>query len=343
LTGTIDLERLLSVFSKQAPAGPDLEYDPLFGEMERSATTKEEQQFGDTIIPAQEPDWRELKKISLQVLEQSKDLRAAVYLTRALIHTDGFAGLADGVSLIKGFLEQYWETLHPLLDPDDNNDPTIRINTLINLCDPIDYLAAINRIPLVTSAVAGKFCYRDILVANASLEATDSDPKELSIELIEAAFRDSQSEDSAKILTQVTLSIECLSAIETRLNELVGIEQSPDLNALSQLLEQIRQALAKYSHVDSNTEQFNTSGNDALRTPKAPPEATSGSINNRDDVLRMLDRINHYYKRQEPSSPVPLLLERAKRLVNRDFHEIVQDLAPGGLSHFDFLWTKDDN
>ena len=38
-----------------------------------------------------------------------------------------------------------------------------------------------------------------------------------------------------------------------------------------------------------------------------------------------------YFKRHEPSSPVPIILERAKRLVGADFMTIMKDMAPGGL------------
>jgi type VI secretion system protein ImpA len=46
----------------------------------------------------------------------------------------------------------------------------------------------------------------------------------------------------------------------------------------------------------------------------------------------MIDRICAYYERYEPSSPVPLLLQRARRLVDKNFMEILQDLAPEGMS-----------
>jgi type VI secretion system protein ImpA len=46
----------------------------------------------------------------------------------------------------------------------------------------------------------------------------------------------------------------------------------------------------------------------------------------------MLDKICAYYSRYEPSSPVPLLLQRAKRLVSKDFMEILQDLTPDSVS-----------
>jgi type VI secretion system protein ImpA len=48
--------------------------------------------------------------------------------------------------------------------------------------------------------------------------------------------------------------------------------------------------------------------------------------------MRMLDKICEYYERAEPSSPVPLLLQRAKKLVPMTFMEIVQDLIPDGSS-----------
>jgi type VI secretion system protein ImpA len=57
----------------------------------------------------------------------------------------------------------------------------------------------------------------------------------------------------------------------------------------------------------------------------------SGDIVDRQDVIRMIDRICTYYERHEPSSPVPLLLARARRLVDMSFMEVLQDLAPDGM------------
>ncbi|MGV8370865.1 hypothetical protein ACV33F_30545, partial [Pseudomonas aeruginosa] len=50
----------------------------------------------------------------------------------------------------------------------------------------------------------------------------------------------------------------------------------------------------------------------------APAPRASGEIANREDVLRQLDRLLEYYVRHEPSSPVPVLLKRAKTLVTAD-------------------------
>ncbi len=340
MTGTLDLEQLLSAVSEDEPAGSDLEYDPLFGEMERAAEGKEEQQFGDTIIPAEDPDWRELKKKSLEVTGKSRDLRAAVHLTRALVHTDGFDGLADGLALIKGYLDDFWESLHPQLDPDDANDPTLRINTLINICDPFDYLAGINKIPLVSSTVMGKFSYRDIQLANGSLQAAEADSQELSLDQIDAAFRESSDEANQYTLDRISTSAETVAAIESRLNELVGVDQSPNLSPLVELLKEISNEVAQRCGLESGSETTQAAPDGAAQVQGQA--AAPGTIGNRDDVIKTLERITQYYEKNEPSSPIPLLLDRAKRLVKMDFYEIVQDLAPGGSSHFDFLWKQED-
>ncbi|MEW8485910.1 MAG: type VI secretion system protein TssA [Candidatus Thiodiazotropha sp.] len=339
MTATIDLEKLLTPVSDEAPAGTDLEYDPMFGEMERAAEGKEEQEFGDTVIPAEDPDWRELKKRALQVVEQSKDLRAAIHLTRALMHTDGFAGFSDGLSLIKGYIENYWESLHPQLDPDDNNDPTLRINTLVNLCDPIDTLGAVSKIPLVSSTVMGKYSYRDIQIALGNLQATDADNQEVALDQVDAAFRECPSEESQRTLSHIRAAIESVNGIESRLNELVGVDNAPNLQSLTEHMTLLEKEVATRTGVDIQAEGSSPDGSG----PAAQQQGSSpGVINSRDDVISALEKINQYYRKHEPSSPIPLLLDRAKRLVKMDFYEIVQDLAPDGMQQFDFLWKQED-
>ncbi len=72
-----------------------------------------------------------------------------------------------------------------------------------------------------------------------------------------------------------------------------------------------------------------TEGAEAARAG-APPFA--GVIRSREDVIRVLDSACEYLARHEPSSPVPLLLQRAKRLMVKDFLQIIQDLAPEAMN-----------
>jgi type VI secretion system protein ImpA len=65
----------------------------------------------------------------------------------------------------------------------------------------------------------------------------------------------------------------------------------------------------------------------------APPAAVVvvGSIRSRQDAVRALDGVAEYFRRNEPSSPVPLIVERAKRVVAMDFLAVLAELAPDAL------------
>ena len=56
-----------------------------------------------------------------------------------------------------------------------------------------------------------------------------------------------------------------------------------------------------------------------------------------EDVIRVLDRVCEYYERFEPSSPVPLLLHRAKQLVRKSFFEIIENLSPESVRQIEVI------
>jgi type VI secretion system protein ImpA len=65
-------------------------------------------------------------------------------------------------------------------------------------------------------------------------------------------------------------------------------------------------------------------------------------VTSRDDVVRALNLVLDYYKANEPSSPVPLLVQRAKRLVPMSFMEAIKDLAPAGLKEMQAVTGNTD-
>ena len=90
----IDVEALLREVSPDAPCGPDLEYDAAFLELNRAAAGKPAQEMGGQVIPAEEPDWGDVRSRCVQLLGRSKDLRVSVLLARALMRTGGQIGRA---------------------------------------------------------------------------------------------------------------------------------------------------------------------------------------------------------------------------------------------------------
>ena len=340
----VDVEQLLQAVSDESPCGEDLEYDPAFGELERLSQRKPEQQMGDTVIPAEEPNWGAVKKQSVELLARSKDLRVAVVLARALTRTDGLLGLEAGLALLEGLLERYWGDVHPGLDPDDDNDPTLRVNTLASLCDPEALLGAVRLAPLVSSRGFGRFSLRDVQLATGEVVAPEGTamPDAASVD---GAFMEGDPEDLLGIAAAVARAIERVRVIETLVTEQVGVGDAVDLSALPDLLREVQRVLSErlaQRGIGSGTqEEPAEAGEEAPVSGETPPVAARqtppGEIGTREEAIRSLDRVCAYFERYEPSSPVPVLLQRAKRLVSKSFLEIIRDLAPDGLSQVEMF------
>lgn len=331
----IDVEQLLAEISPDAPSGEDLEYDPDFGEMERAAQGKPEQQVGDATVPAEEPDWRTVKAKSTNLLGRTKDMRVAVHLVRALTHTDGLIGLDEGLTLLQSMLERFWDDVHPQLDPEDDLDPTARVNVLLSLCDPESMLHSVRVTPLVESRMMGRFSLRDMQIAAGEIPVPEgSEGQAPQLSAIEAAFMDVDLETLQATAAATREAIERVTAIEALMTDKVGTSHAVSLDPLTNVLKEAQKALAE--QLERRGVQTEVAA-DELAEGAAPAAAAAqpaapGTISTPEDVIRAIDRINEYYRRHEPSSPVPLLLERAKRLVSKDFMEILKDLAPDGLT-----------
>src|SRR5262245_24692634 len=101
-----------------------------------------------------EPDWREVSQLCPELLPGPKDLRIGCTLAHGLLMTEGLRGFADGLALIRGYLDRYWPTVHPLLDPEDDNDPTLRVNTVASLSDHATTVQSLRAAPMVKARVA---------------------------------------------------------------------------------------------------------------------------------------------------------------------------------------------
>lgn len=332
---SIDLTSLVSAVSDAAPAGPNLEDEASFAELVTAAKGKPEQQFGETVIPGEEPDWRQVKSVALALLGQTRDLRVGVTLTRALMVTDGVEGMADGLSLMRGWLDNMWDALHPQLDPADP-DPIQRTNTLAALDDYDAAVKAARDMAIVAAPRVGRFSYKDVLVATNKLPAPAGQTDSPSFAAIEAAFQDSSVEDVQKTAAELSRALESIAGIEKSFTSHVGSARGVSLRELTGVLKGAHQTV---------TEQLAKKAPQAVDAPAdvvagesaAAPAQAAGVIRTRDDVLKTLDKLCDYFDRNEPSSPVPILLRRAKRLINKSFMDIVRDMASNGVSQVELL------
>jgi type VI secretion system protein ImpA len=335
-----NLQSLLEPISADAPCGADLEYDSAFLELDRLSQGKPEQQMGDNVVPAQEPDWKEVGNRTLALLAKTKDLRIALRMTRALLNTEGLPGLAEGLAVMQAVVEKFWDGFYPKLDPEDNNDPTFRVNILMGLCDGETFIDRIRVIPLVATRSFGRFSLRDIAIASGELPPVPGvePPKSAAID---GAFTECPIPELQATADALRGSLASLAAIEAFVGDKVGAANGPNFAKLVEVLRAAEKILAgQLARRGVATEgggDVDGSGGDG-----SGGASISGEIKSRDDVVRVLDKICLYYERCEPSSPIPLLLQRSKRLVSANFMDIVRDIAPDGLTQVETLRGKDE-
>jgi type VI secretion system ImpA family protein len=142
-----DLDELVAPLSQVEPCGPNLEYDPMFRELEEAAAGRPERQFGNFIEPARAPDLLRVQRLATLLFERTKDLRVAVAWTGALTATDGIAGAAAGLKLVARLLTMWPGELHPVVEPDEEH-PTRRWNVLTELDAPFGFVAGLRDLRL---------------------------------------------------------------------------------------------------------------------------------------------------------------------------------------------------
>ncbi len=327
----MSLTDLLIAHSDDAPSGENLEYDALFTDLQLAAAAKEERQIGDQVLAAEEPDYKDVVAKATAVLEKSHDIRAAVYMAHAKLHTGGLEGFADATAYIRGCMEQFWESCHPELDEDDG-DATMRINAIVSLTDTNTVLRGLRHAPLTDSRGFGRFSLRDILISEGEMELPGDMETPPDTNAIGAAFQDTDPETLATYLAAAKSATADIEAIDAVFAEKTPGE-GPELEPLLKTLKRIEGRLASAVGLPEEALEEEVPENGAAPAASGAAPAPTGTISSRADVTAALDRIMAYYTKHEPSSPLPMLLTRAKRLVDADFFTIMKDIAPDGVSN----------
>ncbi len=330
----LDVDQLVAPLDDDAPSGENLEYEPEFGELERTAQGTDEHVMGDEVVAAEEADWSAVLEQTTELFGRTKDLRIAVLLTRAAFNRHGPQGLADGTAVIRGLLEQQWGTVHPQLDAEDNDDPTFRVNSILPLSDRDGMLDDLLNMTIVSSQVVGRFSLRDVKVANGELQPLEGQDNVPDTALIAAAFMDCDIDELQAASACIDSALENVSKTEAIFAENIGAANSPDVDALVTDLKELKKVYAENLVARGIGVEVPEGAQGTAGGAAAP---ISGEVNSREDAIRMIDKICTYYDRNEPSSPVPMLLQRAKRLISKDFLDIMRDLTPDGVAQAESL------
>lgn len=332
--------QLLADVAPDAPCGANLEYDAEFLQLQERATPRAEQQYGDTVIPAEAPDWRAVERLALALSARTKDLRVIACLARSWTEQHGIPGYADALALVANLLEHRWDTLHPRLDADGEPDPTLRMNALAEVAGAHDCARAARRQPLFDGGPS----VRD---AERLLDGRDDagSPVAGSRESLLAALSTARS-DGTTPLDAARAALHALDAIRVCVTDRLGREWAPDEGDAEKALRRIVREVPLPEPQPVSPDMQQAAPGDA--SPAGPAATAAAAMPNahawrdaevtsRDDVRIGLDKMCRYFEQHEPSHPAPLLLRRAQRLLALDFYEIIRDLAPESLPKLDLL------
>jgi len=228
-------------------------------------------------------------------------------------------------------VDQLWEHVHPLPDPDDG-DPYARVNAISVMCDPAGLLADLRETRLIQDRAVGELGLRNVMIALGQMQAgeEDSAPSKDQITNMLAAVLERSPEIRTQCQDTVTLARQSISLVNDKLSG-----DAPDLRPLYNLANGVAGLLPSEDGAVPGDEAEGAGdgspsvggGNDG-----GSKRSLSGSINSREDAMRAIDMICVYLEKAEPSNPAPLFLRRARQLIGHNFLQLIRALAPEALN-----------
>jgi len=340
----MNVDALLAPISDENPCGDNLEYHADFLAMEQACQGKAEQQFGDTIIPAEPADWNKVEKLATGLLAQSKDLRVILALTRAWTELKGLPGYAQGLKLIEQALQQYWQPLWPRLEEYGEVDPFYRINALAQLADSSALSSAVRRSWLLRYTSDG-ISFRDAVALCDGSKTELADYPGGITRLTDELAQSGQPGIEAILQIQ-----ERLQTISTTLMEQLDESAVPEMTQLRRQIAMIADrcqatdlsALKPSASADMAEHVAKDVGHDALPQPKAVTDWRHSQLTSRADAQLMLEKVKQYFVQHEPSHPAPLMIDRVQRMIELNFMDIMRDLAPDSMHQLETIFGRRD-
>jgi len=317
---SMDVDGLVHPIGEGAPCGTDLE------DTQQLAAIDAFRIFGQATPFSADTDWRAINAAALEALEVSHDFRLLAHVAAAQLRLTGLQPFIDSLTVAARWLEDYYADVFPRID----DDAVLRKNALNYFADRMAVIDALRRVPLATHRQLGSYNLRHIAIATGqqapSEEEAASPPTEA---LINAAFEASPQEDLVQLVASIDTGLAALKAIDAAMVARNGVQAAPDTAPLSEVLTRMREPVAK--HVRAPVIEAAAGGAETAGGETAAA-GVPGQIRNREDAVRSLEAVADFFRRSEPSSPVPMFVDRAKRLISRDFLEVLAELAPDSLA-----------
>lgn len=339
---SVPIEALCQPISEELPSGENLEYDPEYMEMQSAF---EVQGTGSVEVEGEEdegPDWKTVQSKAASLLERTRDLKVQVYACLSSLHTSGLSEFRDNLKVLHCYVGEFWDSVHPQLDPDDYNDPMQRQNTIQMLNEYNLINKAVDSVKLVELKGMGQFGLREIELSKGN-ETPKEGEEVVDLNIIREAFSQAGGEYVDGLIEATDESLVLLDDIDNAWKERAEDPVGLSFDVAKTALKTVSGILFEFAPADSTAVAEESGEEVGADGDAAPAKAISGEVNSRADVIRMIDKICDYYDRNEPSSPMPMLLRRAQRLVDKSFLEILEDMVPDGVSQAKVMGGIEDD
>jgi type VI secretion system protein ImpA len=317
-------DRWLLAVSDDSACGADLEYDPEFLELAQAAAGKPASQFG----PGTLPSWLRVRELSESLFARTRDLRVALFWARAKINIEGFAALPAALALLHGLLEVFWDELHPLFDPDDLG--TARLSVIGGLDKLDSLLGDIRNATLSSDPRLHGLRVRDVEWALDKLAPGPGQAPHTQGQIAGILFEAPEAAEALNL--QAAGAMECLDQLQTLMAARFSPDMIVDLTTLRTMLACVQAVLPAGTAIGVGDEAGNSADKPVAATMTSRAVGGVHSVDSRKEAIRAIELVCAYLERSEPTNPAQLLLRRASRVIDKNFLELVRDLAPDAVN-----------
>jgi type VI secretion system protein ImpA len=323
----VDLDLIFQPIAGENPSGQDLRYSGLYDEIREARRADENLAQGAWQTELKVADFPKVSNLSLDALTtKTKDIQIAAWLSEALVKLHGFEGLRDGLKILAGLQERFWDSLYPEIDEGDMES---RANALSWVDSQVGFV--LKSAPITGVAGYSYLDWEDSKVFDFAEGAESGPDAEKIAGLKQQAekehrvtgdlWRKEVAQTRRASVESVNFTIEeCFTAL-SELNAVIEAKfdrnQAPGFSTFRKALDEVHsqvKLLLAAKRAEEPDEVFEEGGDETAEAGDGTAPAkggASGAIQNRRDALKRLNEIAEFFKRSEPHSPVSYLVQRA--------------------------------
>ena len=341
----IDLDALLAPISDENPGGDSLRYSGIYDEIAEARRADIDIAQGEWQTELKTADYRKVVEVAVNALTTlSKDLQIAAWLGEALINLHGFAGLRDGLKLMAGLHENFWDGAFPIVEEGDQEGRANAVSWLES-----NAAKAVRDVPITAGAGLSFNNWQDAKRFDipANLASLDAEAQERWNDLRAQAERENRTTaDKWKLATAATRRAFCeemqftFDECRAASNELDSVieakyerNQMPGLSALRKALDEVgaqTKKLLERKRIEepdpADTAAENGSWSDEEDGGSGSTGIGSGPIKGRPEALRRLEEVAAFFQKTEPHSPVSYLVQRAVKWGNMPLESWLEEV-----------------